>query len=556
MDAGIHIAPELPKRESSSDVDMKQDSEQEAKRRRVEEDDLGTSTLWELNVHPSDVMNVLPSATVGPINAAAPEETVDQAQAQDTFSLVEEGEEELDEGAESEVGDVNHVRQEDLVDRSDPVPESDAPGPSSPAKSLSQAPSSTARPISKPKSGTATKKKGAAAAPASTAKKPAKGKSKTKVEELKGGSKPRSNSVSDIQSSTPSTPARTVRETSLTTSPDKNAVYCVCRRPYADEEEDITMLGCESCDNWFHPGCIGLTDEMVELLDVYICKSCERNTAQRTIYKKVCKRDGCMRSVAGSISKFCCSSCAYQHSHSLVASMSNKKTLKQLAKTFIQYPPPSLGITVTQHGADPSTQGSKSLGSHSKATRLSSVQAQIEQVEIAVDLVKARQEILRQAIERCEALHPVANALDEEAEEVSKKSKKKKGSSGPKEDRPCGWVRRLIADDGEVQRWIVTTAARGTRQLDESPHEQDGTHGIEADEIGDQDYCLNGRKRCDRHQGWQKTMAVSLEVELAGLERTHRSLAGYQDASKAVSVSHEVSTAVKSEFQQRRQALK
>lgn len=31
------------------------------------------------------------------------------------------------------------------------------------------------------------------------------------------------------------------------------------------------------CDNWFHPGCVGISKEQLELLDVYICESCERS---------------------------------------------------------------------------------------------------------------------------------------------------------------------------------------------------------------------------------------------------------------------------------------
>ena len=53
-------------------------------------------------------------------------------------------------------------------------------------------------------------------------------------------------------------------------------IYCVCRKPYADEDEDVVMLGCDSCDNWFHPACIGLDVARLDLIETYICHSCER----------------------------------------------------------------------------------------------------------------------------------------------------------------------------------------------------------------------------------------------------------------------------------------
>jgi hypothetical protein len=32
---------------------------------------------------------------------------------------------------------------------------------------------------------------------------------------------------------------------------DSGALYCVCKQP---ETED--MIGCDECDNWFHPQCL------------------------------------------------------------------------------------------------------------------------------------------------------------------------------------------------------------------------------------------------------------------------------------------------------------
>lgn len=112
------------------------------------------------------------------------------------------------------------------------------------------------------------------------------------MEELKG-SKERSASVSVsashlyfkssteslTQESRDSTPVST--DQSQFTSPsgapiDAHTVYCICRRPDTDDDDGL-MVGCESCDGWFHASCVGLDEEMVELLDVYICKSCERS---------------------------------------------------------------------------------------------------------------------------------------------------------------------------------------------------------------------------------------------------------------------------------------
>ena len=37
----------------------------------------------------------------------------------------------------------------------------------------------------------------------------------------------------------------------------KEPVYCVCRQPY---DALRFMIGCDSCLEWYHPECIGLTN--------------------------------------------------------------------------------------------------------------------------------------------------------------------------------------------------------------------------------------------------------------------------------------------------------
>ncbi|WRT68563.1 uncharacterized protein IL334_005540 [Kwoniella shivajii] len=390
------------------------------------------------------------------------------------------------------------------------------PAPSSPTKSIS----STSKPTKKP--APANKKKGPAgntkktSTPTSSSnlpKKGGKGKGKTKVEELKADSKARSTTIFDGASSSPQTPSRsTSYMNSPNPSPDKNAVYCVCRKPYNEEDDEVLMVGCESCDNWFHPPCVGLSESMVEALDVYICKSCERSTHQRTIYKQLCKREGCTKSVAGTSSKFCSPSCAYQHSQSLLSSLTNKNTLKQLAKTFVSYPAPELGVHVTQHRETPipTTKNPRQVNED----RLMQLEAQMEEVEKAMTVLRKRQDILKLAVEKCEDL-PSITAVVEEEEVEQKKGKRKKGSGagggagGSKDDRPCGWDKLLILDDGELTRLA----------------------GVQQEEEGR--LCMRGRRRCDRHQGWQKTIAAQLKGEQTSLERMQKRLNGFIEDLKS-----------------------
>ncbi|VDO76970.1 unnamed protein product [Heligmosomoides polygyrus] len=55
-------------------------------------------------------------------------------------------------------------------------------------------------------------------------------------------------------------------------------LYCTCRTPYDDNE---FYVGCEGCEGWFHPRCVGITKEEAEAMDEYLCPSCsEAQTSQ------------------------------------------------------------------------------------------------------------------------------------------------------------------------------------------------------------------------------------------------------------------------------------
>ncbi|KAL3689727.1 hypothetical protein R1sor_016036 [Riccia sorocarpa] len=56
-------------------------------------------------------------------------------------------------------------------------------------------------------------------------------------------------------------------------SPDAVEVFCVCELP---ENPDHFMVQCESCTDWFHPACIGLSEEVVAGMERYVCAECSQ----------------------------------------------------------------------------------------------------------------------------------------------------------------------------------------------------------------------------------------------------------------------------------------
>uniref|UniRef100_A0A0R3RXK3 PHD-type domain-containing protein n=1 Tax=Elaeophora elaphi TaxID=1147741 RepID=A0A0R3RXK3_9BILA len=51
-------------------------------------------------------------------------------------------------------------------------------------------------------------------------------------------------------------------------------LYCVCQTPYDDSQ---FYVGCDGCEGWFHPRCVGITQEEAEKAAEYLCPQCIRN---------------------------------------------------------------------------------------------------------------------------------------------------------------------------------------------------------------------------------------------------------------------------------------
>lgn len=49
-----------------------------------------------------------------------------------------------------------------------------------------------------------------------------------------------------------------------------NEVYCVCNEKY----DDTFMVQCDSCKEWYHPRCIGESDESFNNTDIWNCNYC------------------------------------------------------------------------------------------------------------------------------------------------------------------------------------------------------------------------------------------------------------------------------------------
>jgi hypothetical protein len=62
-------------------------------------------------------------------------------------------------------------------------------------------------------------------------------------------------------------------------------VYCICRRPDEGGESGEFFVGCSTCDEWFHPSCVGMPEEKAKanegsMLESWRCPSCSCTAQQ------------------------------------------------------------------------------------------------------------------------------------------------------------------------------------------------------------------------------------------------------------------------------------
>ena len=90
---------------------------------------------------------------------------------------------------------------------------------------------------------------------------------------------------------------------------DDNEKFCICRKG----DNHTWMIGCDGgCEDWFHGKCVDIHERDGELIDKYICPSCEASGQGQTTWKRMCRRAQCRkpaRVLEGPPSKYCSDGC-------------------------------------------------------------------------------------------------------------------------------------------------------------------------------------------------------------------------------------------------------
>ncbi|KAL8654444.1 MAG: hypothetical protein Q9226_003432 [Calogaya cf. arnoldii] len=135
-----------------------------------------------------------------------------------------------------------------------------------------------------------------------TASKPAAKKRKVDtVESIEPSSPARGTSTPSRTSKTPAprsrkresaTPQRSSSIVNDDDDEDENGVFCICRGP----DNHTWMIACDGpCEDWFHGKCINMTEKEGDLIEKYYCPNCSEAGKGETLWKRMCRLEGCIR---------------------------------------------------------------------------------------------------------------------------------------------------------------------------------------------------------------------------------------------------------------------
>ncbi|KAL8843963.1 MAG: hypothetical protein Q9176_001658 [Flavoplaca citrina] len=87
---------------------------------------------------------------------------------------------------------------------------------------------------------------------------------------------------------------------------DEDGVFCICRGP----DNHTWMIACDGpCEDWFHGKCINMTEKEGDLIEKYYCSNCFEAGKGETLWKRMCRLEGCIRPArinGAKKSKYCC----------------------------------------------------------------------------------------------------------------------------------------------------------------------------------------------------------------------------------------------------------
>ncbi|KAL5518916.1 SPP1 [Sanghuangporus vaninii] len=306
--------------------------------------------------------------------------------------------------------------------------------------------------------------------------------------------------------------------------PDKDKLYCICRTQY---DEDRVMIACDRCDEWYHTQCVNMPDLLVDLVDQFICSKCIAQNPSlnlRTTYKQRCfsglkhpdpdSPEACHKPSRGAYSKYCSDECGVRHMHRKIQSWAgNGGDVRSLwesvkdAKRREGFVTHELGRTLP-----------KAILAEIQNNSLPRPQASVSEVKQTLGDEEGRNSIVFRLEEQLQTIVQEREELKKQLEVLSWRERLLQLASDRAESvGDCGWDQRLVYGDAE---WMEFGAGV-LESYDEAAPNGHSEEGQDMDVDGGTvdggtvvgEWWCRGKKKCERHVGWQRVRAADMELE-------------------------------------------
>ncbi|KAF8710840.1 hypothetical protein RHS03_01744, partial [Rhizoctonia solani] len=275
-------------------------------------------------------------------------------------------------------------------------------------------------------------------------------------------------------------------------------LYCVCKTRY---DENKVMIACDRCDDWYHPNCVNLAEFDVDLIDQFVCPLCVAKHNIHTTYKSRCAVKGCNRPARAPTSKYCSDICGIKAATARLQTLRARGVdLDQLWYAAKDARPPDGAVYVHIPGPTPHPPpaGVNHIGPG--ATKVLDGRQKVDLDRLAKlaeesGQLKSRRAALELDLRHLKARLRLLNCAGQRNEKVG----------GEK----CGFDARIVMEDEDWAIWLNDT---GQWALEEGEGDEAKAKLFAIYEKNEGSFCT-GKKRCDRHQGWQNLKFADFSAE-------------------------------------------
>ncbi|KAI8995590.1 hypothetical protein BD414DRAFT_410362 [Trametes punicea] len=296
-------------------------------------------------------------------------------------------------------------------------------------------------------------------------------------------------------------------------------LYCICKTSY---DEDRVMIACDRCDEWYHTQCLNMNDLEVDLIDQFVCPPCIKANPHlplKTTYKQRCyaglkhprpsSAAACHKPARGAFSKYCSDECGIAYMQRRIDGWGGDQEVLWASVREVKQ---REGVVVKVHvieeepgGAPGSEQKPAGAGGLSqlvmethevqKPTK-TQYERTVTRLQAELYKIAPKREVLKRELEIILWRRKLLELAAERAERLGE----------------CGWDQRLCLDDDEYAEYaagILESYDEGNGQAngEQSAMQVDGS-GVE-----DGAWWCRGKKKCQRHAGWQKLRASEFEFD-------------------------------------------